>query len=118
MDRSPDPDAAAPTLVPAFDDVYDPETLARIEAGQVVPEPWWPDGAPGRTRVRSRFGIAGAVLAGVMLGVAVVYDPDPEKPTVIEQDADGEPFEGLAVQVRLDPGNPRGSEIVLRRAVV
>lgn len=116
VDPGTDSDAGAAAAgvgtdaVPELDELYDDATLSRIEG-----ERWSAEGVGGRTRVHSRFGLSGAVLAGIMLGVAVVYDPEPDKPTVVEADADGEPFEGLPVQVRIDPGNPRGSEILLRR---
>ncbi len=86
----------------AFEDRYDPEELAVIEAGPRRNEPV--------TKVSQwrRRSALGAVLTGMALGLQEVFDPEQERSIVIEVDADGEPLD-LPIQIFLDPDSPAGS---------
>ncbi len=84
-----------------IDDVYDPETVARIDAARpadVVRRP------VGKVRQRS---VAGAMAAAMMMGLREVFDP-PQRSEIEQVD----PWEGGGtnpwVRVHLDP-DPRES---------
>jgi GNAT superfamily N-acetyltransferase len=81
-----------------IDDVYDAETVARIDAARPSPRPR-PVG-----RVRQR-GAAGAIAAAMMMGLREVFDP-PQRSEIEQVD----PWEGGGsnpwVKVHLDP-DPR-----------
>jgi anti-sigma-K factor RskA len=84
-------------------DVYDEETLTRIETAPRAVT----GGSPGATGARRRVA-AGSVVAGVVLGLREVLDAGPEEePVVIEVDAHGNDAD-LPVRVRLT-GDPRRS---------
>ncbi len=96
---------------PDFEDLYDPEILAALDA--------WagsePDGLlPSRVNRWSRSTAAGMLLTGFALGLREVLDPEEDRPIVIEVDADGEPSH-LPVQLFLDPDSPAGSLCLVRR---
>lgn len=63
-----------------LDEVYDAETLARIERARSARRP-----VPGEARPRSRRLPAGALAAALMLGVADVLDP-PRRVEIAEVD--------------------------------
>ena len=86
----------------AFEDRYEPEELAAIDAG---PRRDQPVTKVSQWRRRSALG---AVLTGMALGLQEVFDPEEERSIVIEVDADGEPLD-LPVQMFLDPDSPAGS---------
>ncbi len=94
-----------------FEDLYDPETLATLDA--------WAQSEregplPSRVSRWSRSTAAGMVLTGFALGLREVLDPEEDRPIVIEVDADGEPSH-LPVQLFLDPDSPAGSLCLVRR---
>jgi hypothetical protein len=93
---------AAPATVP-FEDRYDADELAAIEAG---PRPR--DEPVTKVSQWRRRSALGAVLTGMALGLQEVFDPEEERSIVIEVDADGEPLD-LPVQMFLDPDSPAGS---------
>lgn len=97
----PDDDPGGDDVV-AFEDRYDPDELAVIEAG---PRSDQPVTAVSQWRRRSALG---AVLTGMALGFQEVFDPEEERSIVIEVDADGEPLD-LPIQIFLDPDSPAGS---------
>ena len=97
-----DDDGTVEDDVVAFEDRYEPEELAVIEAG---PRPDQPVTAVSQWRRRSALG---AVLTGMALGFQEVFDPEEERSIVIEVDADGEPLD-LPIQIFLDPDSPAGS---------
>lgn len=86
-----------------FEDRYDPEELAAIDAGPRRP-------AAPVTKVADwrRRSALGAVLTGMALGLQEVFDPEEERSIVIEVDAEGEPLD-LPLQLILDPDSPSGS---------
>lgn len=124
-----------------LEQLYDDETLSLIEA-QTVPDGsaplvagrvGTPEQAPGATHddvtqeqpaddaadaraagpVRFR-GVRGAVLAGAMLGVAEVFEPEPDKQSVVEfapapADHKDDPIEFIFVR-----GAPERSRIIYR----
>lgn len=96
-----------------FEDRYDPEELAVIEAG-----PSRPVNEPV-TRVSQwrRRSALGAVLTGFALGLQEVFDPEEERSIVIEVDDDGLPTD-LPVQMFLDPDSPAGSLCIVHRTGV
>ncbi|QYG92553.1 hypothetical protein HC251_08920 [Iamia sp. SCSIO 61187] len=94
--------AAAAEVVP-FEERYDPDELAAIDAGPRR------SGQPVTTVSQWRRRSAlGAVLTGMALGLQEVFDPEEERSIEIEVDADGEPLD-LPVQMFLDPDSPAGS---------
>ncbi len=101
----------------ALEDLYDEETLSLIAARdggtvlavQAADEP--PAAAPSPVRFR---GVRGAMLAGAMLGVAEVFEPEPDKQSVIEfapapADHGHDPIEFVFVH-----GSPERSRIIFR----
>lgn len=98
---------------PDFEDLYDPETLATLDAWErSQPEPEGP--LPSRVNRWSRRTAVGMVLSGFALGLREVLDPEEDRPIVIEIDADGEPSH-LPVQLFLDPDSAAGSLCLVRR---
>lgn len=86
-----------------FEQRYDPDELAAIDAGPRR-------SAPSATTVSQwrRRSALGAVLTGMALGLQEVFDPEEARSIVIEVDAEGEPLD-LPVQMFLDPDSPAGS---------
>ncbi len=95
----------------AFEDLYDGDVLAAIQAG---PRPH-PDPAPDRISHWRRHSALGAVLTGLALGYQEVFDPEEERSIVIEVDDEGEPRD-LPVELFLDPDSPTGSLCIVHRA--
>lgn len=99
-----------------FDDLYDPDTLAALDAWSL------PDDAddagraplPSRLSTWSRSTAMGMVLSGYALGLQEVLDPKSQRPIVIEVDAAGEPHD-LPIELILDPDDPSGSLCIVRR---
>lgn len=94
-----------------FEDLYDPDELALIEAG---PSRRRPDEPVTRVSQWRRRSALGAVLTGLALGLQEVFDPEDERSIVIEVDDDGLPAD-LPVQVFLDPDSPAGSLCIVHR---
>jgi hypothetical protein len=97
-----------------FDEVYDPETMAVLDA-------WAPaDEDRGATPLASRLGAwsrsssLGLMLSASALALQQVLYPDRDETIVIEVDADGEPHD-LPIRLLLDPDDPRGSLCIVRR---
>jgi hypothetical protein len=123
------PLAPVPDLPPEFALLYDEDVLAEIERRRVVPAgpavlpegggehpAEAPDdaataGPAGRVR---RLGASGAVLAGVMLGVGEVLEPERAKQTVIEFAPAQVDEDEQLVTFHLVPGDPRASRLVIR----
>lgn len=95
--------AAADEAPLGFEDRYDPEELAAIDAG-----PRRTDEPVTKVSQWRRRSALGAVLTGMALGLQEVFDPEEERSIVIEVDADGEPLD-LPLQLFLDPDSPAGS---------
>ena len=89
--------------LPPFEERYDPDELAAIDAG-----PRRCDEPVTKVSQWRRRSALGAVLTGMALGLQEVFDPEEERSIVIEVDADGEPLD-LPVQLFLDPDSPAGS---------
>lgn len=112
-----DPDGiASPDVVeapPAFDDLYEPDVLAAIDAGARAVE------GPPVTPVASwrRRSAMGAVLTGLALGLKEVFEPDDEAQIVVEVDDEGLPSD-LPVRLFLDPDSPAGSLCIVHRTDV
>lgn len=94
---------------PAFDELYEPEVLAAIEAGPSTPRE--PVTRVSQWRRRSALG---AVLTGMALGLQEVFDPEEDRPIVIEVDDDGQTGD-LPIQLYLDPDSPSGSLCIVHR---
>lgn len=95
-----------------FEERYDPDVLAAIEAGPTrsseVDQPGF------RVSQWRRRSALGAVLTGMALGLQEVFDPEEERSIVIEVDEDGLPVD-LPVQMFLDPDSPSGSLCIVAR---
>ncbi len=99
-----------------FDDLYDPDTLAALDAWS-PPDELENDGAaplPSRLSNWSRSTVMGMVLSGCALGLQEVLDPKSQRPIVVEVDAAGEPHD-LPIELILDPDDPSGSLCIIRR---
>lgn len=94
----------------AFEDLYDGDELAAIEAGARP----LPDLPPDRISQWRRHSALGAVLTGLALGYQEVFDPEEERSIVIEVDDEGEPRD-LPVELFLDPDTPSGSLCIVHR---
>lgn len=96
-----------------FEDLYDDDELAAIEAGPTE------RGHEPVDRISSwrRRSALGAVLTGLALGLQEVFDPEEERSIVIEVDDDGLPSD-LPVQMFLDPDSPSGSLCIVHRTHV
>lgn len=107
----PDADADPDDL--DFEDLYDTEELAAIDAG-----PSRPANEPV-TRVSQwrRRSALGAVLTGLALGLKEVFEPEDERSIVIEVGDDGLPTD-LPVHLFLDPDSPAGSLCIVHRTDV
>lgn len=102
---SPDPSAVAP-----FEELYDADELAAIEAGPTDRRPLPPD----RISHWRRHSALGAVITGLALGYQEVFDPEEERSIVIEVDDEGEPRD-LPVELFLDPDSASGSLCIVHR---
>lgn len=96
-----------------LDDVYDPDTLALVDAGPAN-NPAVDGTAPSRLANWSRSTAMGMVLTGVALGLQEVLDPAEQRPIVIEVDDAGQPGH-LPVELFLDPDSPSGSLCLVHR---
>lgn len=99
-----------------FDDLYDPDTLAALDAWSPPEEDLDPavPPLPSRLSTWSRSTVMGMMLSGCALGLQEVLDPKSQRPIVVEVDAAGEPHD-LPIQLILDPDDPRGSLCIVRR---
>lgn len=97
----------------AFEERYDAEELAAIEAGISASDYGDDEPVTGVSQWRRRSAI-GAVLTGMALGLREVFDPEQERSIVIEVDDDGEPLD-LPVDLFLDPDSPAGSLCIVHR---
>lgn len=88
-----------PDPVP-LDEVYDEQTLSLIDAHA------------GASRIRR--GVGGAVLAGAMIGLADVFEPEPDKQAVIEYVPDAVDRHDRAVEFVFVRGAPARSRIIFR----
>jgi hypothetical protein len=98
-----------------FDEVYDHETMAALDAWQ-PPDDESPGPSPLASRLSawSRSSTLGMVLSASALALQKVMYPDHDDAIVIEVDADGEPHD-LPIRLMLDPDDPRGSLCIVRR---
>jgi hypothetical protein len=106
--------------------MYADDELARIENGgrpalAVIPggEPAEPDVVDPvppvpRYPVARRFGITGAMLAGAMMGVAEVFEPERDRSHQIEFAPDGLDEAEQLVTFEMVPGAPRASRLIVR----
>ena len=98
-----------------FDEVYDPETMAALDAWMPVEDEASPV-APLASRLGawSRSSSLGMMLSASALALQQVLYPDRDEAIVIEVDAEGEPHD-LPIRLLLDPDDPRGSLCIVRR---
>jgi hypothetical protein len=96
--------------VVAFEERYDPDELAAIDAGPTDRRALPPD----RLSHWRRNSALGAVLTGLALGYQEVFDPEEERSIVIEVDDEGEPRD-LPVELFLDPDSASGSLCIVHR---
>ena len=94
-----------------FDELYDPETLAALDARAPASELAEP--LPSRVSRWSRSTAIGMVLTGFALGLQEVLDPEDERQIVVEVDEAGTTH--LPIQLFLDPDSPSGSLCLIRR---
>jgi hypothetical protein len=100
---------------PGFDDLYDPGTLAALDAWEPGERPDEP--LPSKVSRWSRSTAIGMVLTGFALGLQEVLDPEDERQIIVEVDDQGAaPY--LPVQLFLDPDSPSGSLCVVRRDLI
>lgn len=109
-----------------LDELYDDETLALIEAhrlrsarrvqGPLVGEVQAADGVTVSSGVSSvrRIGAQGAVLAGVMLGLGEVFEPERAEQAMVEFVPDAVDRHDQAVEFLYVHGSPQRSRIVFR----
>ena len=120
---------------PELEELYDDEHLALIERARVVAREadealgvvvelftddddpnvvdLPPPDAPLVPRVR-KLGASGAVLAGMMLGVGEVFEPEKAKATQIEFAPDAMDEDSQLVTFHLVKGDPKASRLVIR----
>lgn len=108
--------ATPPDPAPALEDVYDARTLAALDAGvePVRPDPG--DEVVDHPRPGFRGSVAsGAVLAGLMLGMREVFDPEATREPVFELAPDPglQPVDGVTLY--FVPGDPQATVAVVRR---
>ena len=96
----------------SFDDWYDEDVLAAIEARSVLDEA--SASAVSRVSAWSRRSAIGVVLTGMALGLQEVFDPEEERTIVIEVE-DDDHVPDLPVQMILDPDSPHGSLCIVHR---
>ena len=109
-DDHEDPDDDLSAL--AFEERYDPEVLAAIEARAAGPsEP------VSRISQWTRRSAVGALFTGMALGLQEVFDPKEQQSIVVEVDDEGVPND-LPVQMFLDPDSPAGSLCIIHRTDV
>lgn len=106
------PGVTEPSGLP-FDQWYDDDVLAAIDARATRPEPSPPPPA-SRLSAWSRRSAIGAVLTGMALGLQEVFDPEEERTIVIEIE-DDDVLPDLPVQMILDPDSPHGSLCIVHR---
>jgi len=117
---------------PALEELYDEDILARIDAvtGRAAYTPAGHDGADGgdadgaeeedaspvtpRYPVARRLGVGGAMLAGSMLGLGEVLEPDRARQHIIDFVPDTPNEDEQLVTFHLVPGDPRASRLVIR----
>jgi len=96
-----------------IDELYEPRVVARIDRQIVGNE--WSRARPERTRPvirKSRLG--GAMLAGAMMGLGEVVEPEKAKTAVIEFAPDRLEENEQPVTFVMVPGNPRASRLIIR----
>jgi hypothetical protein len=94
-----------------WDDEWDGEPVGesgRESVGEHLGE------APTPARRARHVGLAGAMLAGAMLGLGDVLEPEKRKDAVIEPELLGEPATDQPVQFIMVPGLPKASVVILR----
>jgi hypothetical protein len=106
---------------PGLEDLYDDRVLARIDGA--APEGTPPDETPvdavpvaavPRYPVARRLGLTGTVLAGAMLGVAEVLEPERARQHIIEHVPDEVDESRQLVTYHHVAGDPRASRVVVR----
>ena len=114
MERSPDPAPAVGTdgVDAGIADDYGPEVLAALDAWEPTELP--PPTLPTRLVSWRRTSLVGAVMTGMAFGLRDVLEPERREQVVIEVDAEGEP-DGLPIELRLDPDDPKASVCIVRR---
>jgi hypothetical protein len=94
------------------------EPVARVETDEPVEEAWSSSASsppqPPPARRGRHPGLAGAMLAGAMIGLGDVLEPEKRKDAVIEPELLGEPAVDQPVQFIMVPGLPRASVVILR----
>jgi len=96
-----------------FEEVYDPETIAMLDAWQDTVDDVTPM-LPSRLSRWGRGAAFGMVLSGVALGLQEVFDPKEQHQIVVEVD-DAGLTPHLPIELFLDPDSPAGSLCVVRR---
>ena len=99
---------------PAFEELYDPWTVAAVDGWQAPERDDGPPPLPSRLSTWSRSTAMGMVLSGCALGLQEVLDPKSRRPIVVEVDASGQPHD-LPIELILDPDDPGGSLCIVRR---
>ncbi len=108
--------ATPPDPAPALEEVYDARTLAALDTGV---EPAWEDDEATVDRPPPGFRgsiASGAVLAGLMLGMREVFDPEATREPVFELAPDPglQPVDGVTLY--FVPGDPEATVAVVRRS--
>jgi predicted lipid-binding transport protein (Tim44 family) len=70
--------------------------------------------ASGSGSAGRRNSVAGALMAGLALGLRDVFEPKHEDRIAIEQEAPGQPHEPQRYEVHLDPQDPTSSFAIYR----
>lgn len=108
--------ATPPDAPPALEEVYDARTLAALDARV---EPGWDDEDTVAERPRTGFRgsiASGAVLAGLMLGMREVFDPEAgdEPRFELAPDPGLQPVDGITLY--FVPGDPQATVAVVHRS--
>lgn len=69
---------------------------------------------PGALDRWRRNTASGALVTAMALGLQNVFDPEKVDTIAIEQEAPDEPFNPGQVELQFDPGDARGTRIVIR----
>lgn len=93
--------------VPSFEELYDDDELAAIDAGPRTPS----EPVSGISSWR-RHSALGAVLTGLALGLQEIFEPERDRSSIIVEAPDDEP-DDLPVRLYLDPDSPQGGFAVV-----
>jgi hypothetical protein len=96
------------------DDRAEPDGSFEADESVASDEIVSPDESAAPARRGRHPGLAGAMLAGAMIGLGDVLEPEKRKDAIIEPELLGEPATDQPVQFIMVPGLPKASVVILR----